>query len=129
MDETGTAAESAKPDIATPGTCTVKKGDTLREIALNFYGSNRYHKALYKANAAAFQKTKGKLVPGMVLTLPQTLGTIAKAVYGNAMKYKDIFNRSPKNANTIYEGQVIVLPAKSFSFSKRASRLMAGRSF
>ncbi len=42
-------------------------------------------------------------------------GAIAKAAYGDLMKYKAIFERNADrlvNANTIYEGQVIVLPAK-----------------
>ena len=44
-----------------------------------------------------------------------TLGAIAKATYGDVMKYKTIFERNADrlvNANTICEGQVIVLPAK-----------------
>lgn len=121
-------------------TYTVQKGDTMGFIALNFYGSNGYHRALTRANAEAFRATKGKLVPGMVLTLPEKLGKatrmepavagegetlytvklgdtlarIAKAQYGTMAKYRDIFNRNSdrlKNANAIYEGQVIVLPA------------------
>lgn len=120
---------------------TVQKYDTLGHIALNYYGSYDYHKALYAANAAAFKATGGALKPGMTITLPDTLGGvkrlsapvagagetlyivkagdtlggIAKTYYGDAMKYKDIFERNNdrlKNANIIYEGQVIVLPAK-----------------
>ena len=44
-----------------------------------------------------------------------TLGASAKAHYGNVMQYKAIYERNADrlvNANTIYEGQVIVLPAK-----------------
>ena len=44
-----------------------------------------------------------------------TLGKIAAAEYGKAGEYLAIFERNAdrlKNANTIYEGQVIVLPAK-----------------
>ena len=44
-----------------------------------------------------------------------TLGAIAKATYDDVMKYKTFFERNADrlvNANTIYEGQVIVLPAK-----------------
>lgn len=122
-------------------TYTVKKYDTMGQIALNFYGSYGYHNALYKANAAAFKSTGGALKPGMTLILPDTLGsaarlsapaaaegetlytvkagdtlgTIAKTYYGDVMKYQDIFERNSdrlKNANTIYEGQVIILPAK-----------------
>ncbi len=118
---------------------TVKEGDTLGFITVNFYGSNRKSAALYKANKAAFQATKGKLVPGMTLVLPatigktaripapvagegeklytvqlgDTLGKIAAAEYGKVGDYKAIFERNQdrlKSANTIYEGQVIVLP-------------------
>lgn len=122
------------------GTYTVKQGDTMSQIALNFYGSYAYHPALTRANKDAFKATKGKLVPGMVLTLPEklgkadriepavagagetlytvkrgdTLGKIAKAQYGVMAKYKDIFARNSdrlKSAGAIYEGQIIVLPA------------------
>ena len=44
-----------------------------------------------------------------------TLGAIAKAAYGDVMKYKTIFECNADRlvkANTIYEGQVIVLPSK-----------------
>lgn len=44
-----------------------------------------------------------------------TLGKIAAAEYGKAAEYKALFERNAdrlKNANAIYEGQVIVLPAK-----------------
>ncbi len=120
---------------------TVQKGDTLSSITTNYYGNNAQRYALYNANAEAFKKTGGKLLPGMVLTIPaalnkvsripaavagageklytvkagDTLGQIAAAEYGNVNAYKAIFERNNdrlKNANTIYEGQVIVLPAK-----------------
>ncbi len=120
---------------------TVQKGDTLSSITTNYYGNNAQRYALYNANAEAFKKTGGKLLPGMVLSIPavlnkvsripaaaagageklytvkagDTLGQIAAAEYGNVNAYKAIFERNSdrlKNANTIYEGQVIVLPAK-----------------
>ena len=120
---------------------TVKKGDTLGFITTNYYGSNAQRNALYKANAEAFKATSGKLVEGMTLVIPETLGgvkriaapvlaegeslytvqagdtlsKIAQSVYGDMWQYKAIFERNSdrlKNANTIYEGQVIVLPAK-----------------
>lgn len=113
----------------------MKKGDTYGAIALNHYGTYGVWKALYKANKGA------KLTAGVTLTLPEklgktakianpvaaqgetlytvkagdTLGTIAKAHYGSSQKYQAIFQRNTdrlKNANTIYEGQIIVLPAK-----------------
>ena len=120
---------------AAAGTYTVKKGDTYGTIALNNYGTYGVWGELYKANKGA------KLTEGATLVLPETLGkvarinapvaasgetlytvkagdtlgTIAKATYGDVMKYKTIFARNADrlvNANTIYEGQVIVLPAK-----------------
>lgn len=122
-------------------TYTVQKYDTMGQIALNYYGSYACHKALTGANAAAFQSSKGALTPGMTLILPaalgsaprlpapaagqgeslytvqpgDTLGAIAARTYGNAAAYKAIFERNTdrlKDANTIYAGQVIVLPAK-----------------
>ena len=113
----------------------MKKGDTYGTIALNNYGTYGVWGELYKANKGA------KLTEGATLVLPETLGkvarinapaaagsetlytvkagdtlgTIAKATYGDVMKYKTIFERNYDrlvSANTIYEGQVIVLPAK-----------------
>ena len=117
------------------GSYTVKKGDTYGTIALNNYGTYGVWSELYKANKGA------KLTEGTTLVLPETLGkvarinapaaasgetlytvkagdtlgAIAKATYGDVMKYKTIFERNADrlvNANTIYEGQVIVLPVK-----------------
>lgn len=120
---------------AAAGSYTVKKGDTYGTIALNNYGTYGVWSELYKVNKGA------KLTEGTTLVLPETLGkvarinapaaasgetlytvkagdtlgAIAKATYGDVMKYKTIFERNADrlvNANTIYEGQVIVLPAK-----------------
>ena len=117
------------------GSYTVKKGDTYGTIALNNYGTYGVWSELYKVNKGA------KLTEGTTLVLPETLGkvarinapaaasgetlytvkagdtlgAIAKATYGDVMKYKTIFERNADrlvNANTIYEGQVIVLPVK-----------------
>ena len=117
------------------GSYTVKRGDTYGTIALNNYGTYGVWSELYKANKGV------KLTEGATLVLPETLGkvarinapaaasgetlytvkagdtlgAIAKATYGDVMKYKTIFERNADrlvNANTIYEGQVIVLPAK-----------------
>ena len=117
------------------GSYTVKKGDTYGTIALNNYGTYGVWSELYKANKGV------KLTEGATLVLPETLGkvarinapaaasgetlytvkagdtlgAIAKATYGDVMKYKTIFERNADrlvNANTIYEGQVIVLPVK-----------------
>ena len=120
-------------------TYTVQKGDTLGFITTNYYGNNAQRNALYRANIEAFRATNGQLRPGMTLVIPETLGgverlsypvagegetlytvkagdtlsKIAQSVYGDMWRYQDIFERNSdrlKNANTIYEGQVIVLP-------------------
>ena len=125
--------QPAVPDA--PGTYTVKRGDTWGSICTNFYGTNAQRYALMNANKNV------KLKEGTVITLPEklgkdtlipapaaaegeklytvkagdTLGKIAAAEYGRAGEYQAIFERNAdrlKNANTIYEGQVIVLPAK-----------------
>lgn len=112
---------------------TVQKYDTYGQIALNHYGTFRVWKQLYNANNGA------KLTADTQITLPEqlgdvtrigapvaaegetlytvragdTLGTIAAAHYGSAAKYQAIFERNTdriQNVNTIYEGQVIVLP-------------------
>lgn len=124
---------SAAPAAA--GSYTVKTGDTYGTIALNNYGTYGVWSELYKANKGA------ALTEGAALVLPEklgnvarvnapvaaggeslytvkagdTLGAVAQAIYGDAMKYKAIFERNADrlaNADTIYEGQVIVLPAK-----------------
>ena len=113
----------------------MKKGDSWSSICTNFYGTNAQRYELIKANKNAALKE------GTVITLPEklgkaillpapaaaegeklytvkagdTLGKIAAAEYGRAGEYQAIFQRNAdrlKNANTIYEGQVIVLPAK-----------------
>ena len=129
-------AEPTAPAAPAPvGSYTVKKGDTYGKIALNNYGTYDVWQQLYKANKYA------KLTEGAKLVLPETLGktakiaapsaaegetlytvkagdtlgAIAKTVYGDVMKYKAVFERNADrlvNANIIYEGQVIVLPAK-----------------
>lgn len=127
--------QTTTPVTPATGSYTVKQGDTYGTIALNNYGTYGAWKELYNANKGA------KLVPGVQLTLPEklgktariaapvagageslytvkagdTLGAIAKATYGDVTKYQAIFERNSdrlKNANTIYAGQVIVLPAK-----------------
>lgn len=139
--EKSAAAETEKPTEPqstpdAPGSYTVKKGDTWSTICTNFYGTNAQRYALMKANKSV------KLVEGTVITLPEklgkdvliaapvcgegeklytvkagdTLGKIALAEYGKMGEYKAIFERNAdrlKNANTIYEGQVIVLPVLS----------------
>lgn len=138
--EPTTPVEPVKPPVIAPNpgaasTYTVKKGDTWSSICTNFYGTNAQRYTLMKANKGV------SLKEGAVITLPEklgkdtlipaptpaageklytvqagdTLGKIAAAEYGQTSQYKAIFERNAdrlKNSNSIYEGQVIVLPAK-----------------
>ena len=120
---------------AASGSYTVKKGDTWSSICTNFYGTNAQRYALQKANKGVTLKEgavitlpeklgKDTLIPAPVVAAGEKLytvkagdilGKIAAAEYGKVSEYKAIFERNAdrlKNANTIYEGQVIVLPVK-----------------
>ena len=77
---------------------TVKKGDTYGTIALNNYDTYGVWNALYKANKGA------KLTEGATLVLPETLGKVARINAPAAASGETLY--------TVYEGQVIVLPAK-----------------
>jgi len=128
-----TTTASAAP--AGSGTYTAQKYDTYGKLAVNNYGTYAVTKALQKANnyktlkagvAVTLPDTLGKvarIAPAVAgegeklytVLAGDTLGTIAKAYFGNSAQYKAIFERNAdrlKNANTIYEGQIIVLPAK-----------------
>ena len=83
---------------ASAGTYTVKKGDTYGTIALNNYGTYGVWGELYKANKGA------KLTEGATLVLPETLGKVARINAPAAASGETLY--------TVYEGQVIVLPAK-----------------
>lgn len=116
-------------------TYTAQKYDTWGVLSVNYYGSYACTTALQRANSGVTLKE------GAVITLPgalngvsrlapasagageqlyvvqagDTLGTIAQACYGSSARYMDIFNRNSDrliDCNTIYAGQIIVLPAK-----------------
>lgn len=120
---------------------TVGKDANLSCIALNYYGKASLASSIYQYNKEILKQTGGKLVEGMGLKLPATLGKttriglpvanagetlyvvkegenlkkIAKNVYGDSNLYKAVFERNKdriKDASTIYSGQIIVLPAK-----------------
>ncbi|WP_019850238.1 LysM peptidoglycan-binding domain-containing protein [Desulfitobacterium sp. PCE1] len=128
---------SEEPAAPTPASTqyTVQPGDTLSTIALNHYGSYEHHADIYQANAAAFKKSNNRVDAGMVLTLPakgllaplstenikqvytvksgDTLGTIAKQMYGDGSLYTKIYEANKerlKNPNLIFEGQKLVIP-------------------
>lgn len=118
---------------------TVKAGDTLGSITTNFYGDNSNRSKLFNYNKEILSKTKGVLNEGMQILIPATLGNqnriqepiakegeilyvvqagdtlgkIAYRTYGSTDNYKQIYERNSerlKNAQTIYVGQIIVLP-------------------
>lgn len=126
-----------EPEVTMPvtGTYTVKAGDTLGTIALNYYGSYKDATKIYQANLEVFKKSNNHLNAGMVLTLPaegllaplssdnvkqvytvkagDTLGTIAEKMYGNPSLYTKIFEANRErldSPNRIYEGQWLVIP-------------------
>ena len=92
------AAPTQPAAPAAAGTYTVKKGDTYGTIALNNYGTYGVWGELYKANKGA------KLTEGATLVLPETLGKVARINAPAAASGETLY--------TVYEGQVIVLPAK-----------------
>lgn len=125
-------AESPPP---VNNTYTVVAGDTLGTIALNHYGNYGNFSEIYKANLDAFKKSNNHLDAGMVLILPtegllaplstenvkqvytvkagDTLGEIAKQMYGDSPQYMKIFEANKGrlvNPNMIYEGQKIIIP-------------------
>lgn len=135
---TETEKEPVKSDKVT---YTVKAGDTMGFIATNFYGTNANRTRLFEYNKDAFKKTGGKLIVGMELVIPEELGgqklipapevkdgeklyvvksgdslwKIATAELGNGSLYTKIFERNNdrlEKATMIYEGQLIVIPAK-----------------
>lgn len=120
---------------------TVQPGDTFGKLALNYYGDMNYWPELYAANADAVAAIPdGQIYVGMSLIIPNnigsgpiapaaaragetlytvqagdTYGTIALAHFGNMGRYAEIYNRNAdrlQDINTLYEGQILVLPAK-----------------
>ena len=65
-DTTGAPAPSAGQEQAAR-TYTVRKGDTLYSIARKFYGDQRRHKDIVKANNLT---DPNKIFPGQVLKIP-----------------------------------------------------------
>ncbi|MEG1972202.1 MAG: LysM peptidoglycan-binding domain-containing protein [Oscillospiraceae bacterium] len=118
---------------------TVVAGDTLGHLSVNYFGNYNYHGALYEINADILEKTKGVLTVGMEVFIPdviydtnrldlpvagkdevlyvvkggETLGSIAAEQYDDISFCNAIFQRNKDRLptiNTLYEGQIIVLP-------------------
>jgi len=119
---------------------TIVAGETLGSIALNYYGSFAKYQALFEANRHVLSNPN-MIIAGQTIVLPDTLdgtprmvpqaaaegetlytvkpgdtlGEIAVALYGSFAKYQVIFERNAdrvEDINSIYVGQVLVLPAK-----------------
>lgn len=116
---------------------TVQKGDTLGKIAKTQYGDASKYPVIFEANKPMLSHPD-KIYPGQVLRIPpvegtysatvkagatastytvqsgDTLGKIAKEMYGDASKYKDIFEANTdklKNPDAIRVGQVLNIPS------------------
>lgn len=124
---------------------TVVAGDTLGHLSVNYFGNYNYHKVLYDVNDDVFAKSGGMMVPGMVLFIPdaigtaqhydwpiagedevlytvkggETLGIIGQAQYPNIINAAElIYERNDDrlvNVHSIYEGQVLVLPVIEYT--------------
>ncbi len=116
---------------------TVTKTDTLGKIAKAQYGDAMKYPVIFEANKPMLTHPD-KIYPGQVLRIPpvegtysataqssatpstytvksgDTLGKIAKAIYGDAMKYKDIYAANMdtmKSPDSVRVGQVLNIPA------------------
>lgn len=103
---------------------TVQKGDTLSKIARDVYGVMRMYDVIFEANQPMIRDAD-EIYPGQVLRVPpaappqhtvakgETLGVIAKHWYGDAARYKDIFeaNRGTlAHPDRVEVGQALVIP-------------------
>ena len=97
--------------VGKPVGVALENGLVLHRIAIDRLG-NRTQRIAGLNSIEAFAAGGESLY---TVKAGDTLGAVAQAIYGDAMKYKAIFERNADrlaNADTIYEGQVIVLPAK-----------------
>lgn len=103
---------------------SVVSGDSLSKISLANYGSMQAYDVIFEANKPMLEHPD-RIYPGQVLRIPrlarlehtvtkgQTLGAIAKAHYGKAGRYEEIFaaNRDVLvSADAVEVGQVLSIP-------------------
>ena len=103
---------------------TVVKGDTLSELAGEYYGVIRLFDAIFEANQPMLAHPD-EIYPGQVLRIPpvrtpthtvargETLGTIAKHWYGDAKRYRTIFEANGSvlsNPDEVEIGQELTIP-------------------
>ncbi len=102
----------------------VVSGDTLAKIAGSYYGIMRMYDGIFQANTPML-KHPDEIYPGQVLRVPpvsapthtvasgETLGSIAKHWYGDAMRYTDIFEANRfvmSNPDSVSVGQQLTIP-------------------
>ena len=112
----------------------VVKGDTLSKIAKAHYGDPMKYPIIFAANRPMLTHPD-KIYPGQVLRIPaleslaaelryyevqkgDTLSKIAKAFYGDPMKYMAIFEANQpllSNPDVIHPGQVLVIPSSELA--------------
>ncbi|MFQ5825203.1 MAG: LysM peptidoglycan-binding domain-containing protein [bacterium] len=110
---------------------TVQKGDWLSKIAKKVYSDVMKYKEIFEANRKII-KDPNLIYPGQRLRIPHAkeeceyyvvqtgdwLSKIAKKVYGDVMKYMEIFEANRKiikDPNLIYPGQRLRIPKYYFS--------------
>ena len=99
---------------------TVKPGDTLSNIAKEYYGAGYQYRRIFAANGLMLSNPD-MIYPGQVLRIPtlykvqpgDTLSQIAKTYYGDGSLYPRIFDANLsvlKSPDLIYPGQELLIP-------------------
>lgn len=112
---------------------TVEKGDSLSKISKRYYGDPMKYPIIFEANKPMI-KDPNEIFPGQVLRIPavegtyaasmntyevqqgDTLGKIAKELYGDASKYQLIFRANQpmlSDPDAIRVGQILTIPPES----------------
>lgn len=124
------APQAPRPATVQGGRYVVKPGDTLWDIAAVTLGNPALWPNLYQANRATISRPS-LLHPGQTLVIPSktvaapryrgtytvsrgdTLWDIASEVYGNPLRWKDLYQANRgliKRASLIQPGQTLMLP-------------------
>ncbi len=104
---------------------TVQKGDTLSQVSKDVYGVIHMYDVIFEANQPMLNHPD-EIFPGQVLRIPtdppapihtvesgDTLGKIAKHYYGEAGRYKDIFEANQdklSSPDSVDVGQELTIP-------------------
>lgn len=99
---------------------TVKSGDSLSQIANQYYGDSNLYPQIFAANPLLLSNPD-EIYPGQVLRIPQlhtvqpgdALFKFAGKYYDNESLFKEIFEANTsilKNPDEIYPDQVLLIP-------------------